>query len=90
MTVNLESVWDGRKLRFVGSRKIKPTPADQQGLSLPTALGSHIATAVPSDHLRTGTMNAVIGSGAPWKSGSRRTGEPGRSEPQLAWSVWGT
>jgi hypothetical protein len=45
---------------------------------------------VPSDHLDTGIMNTVIGSGAPSNCRLRMTGEPGISAPQVARSLSGT
>ena len=45
--------------------------------------------AVPSDHADTGTMNSVMGSGAPLNWGFNITGEPDKSAPHALESVSG-
>jgi hypothetical protein len=45
--------------------------------------------AVPSDHVDTGTMNSVMGSGAPLNWGFNITGEPDKSAPHDLESVSG-
>src|SRR5580704_6241675 len=49
-----------------------------------------LGAAVPSDQVRTGIMNSVIGSGAPRNCGFNITGEPGKSAPHDLGSVSGT
>ena len=72
----------------VRTRQVGHPPVSKNDFTL--LYCASLGAAVPSDHVDTGIMYSVIGSGAPANCGFNITGVPGKSAPHDLGSVSGT